>query len=354
MLQAGLRELGVPVAEAHRAVWERQRHKVGMGPARTGLTLGRFAAAWAGLGAAVARCPPARAVVAGYLAQPDAPLAWLAARRLHAPLVVDLMISLWDTLAGDRGRAGSLAGRGLRVLDRLAVRAADLVLADTAANAAFLVERLGARPDRVAVVPVGAEPERFPVSPLPPGPARAVFYGKLSPMHGLETILAAARHPGAPPIRLIGDGQLGPWLEAEIARDRPAGLERVAWVPYEGLGREIAACTISLGVFGTSEKASRVVPNKVWQAMAAGRAIVTADGPAIREVLTDGVDALLVPPGDPAALGAALARAAADRGLCARLGQAAHRRFLEVGAPRAVAGRLVDALDTRFPSRLGR
>lgn len=334
----------------HRPVWERQRHKVGMGPARSSLALGRHVGAWAALGARVMRRPPVRAVVAGYLAQPDAPFAWLAARRLGVPLVVDLMISLWDTLAGDRGRAGGLAARGLRAVDRLSIRAADLVLADTAANARFLVERLGARPERVAVVPVGAEPERFPVSPLPDGPPRGVFYGKLSPMHGLETILAAARRPGVPPIRLIGDGQLGPWLDAEIARDPPPGVERVSWVPYDGLGAEIAAAAISLGVFGTSEKASRVVPNKVWQAMAAGRAIVTADGPAVREVLTHGEDALLVPAGDPSALGAALARLAADRALCARLGGAAHRTFLRRGAPSVVARCLIDALAGASPT----
>ncbi|MEW6583683.1 MAG: glycosyltransferase, partial [Actinomycetota bacterium] len=297
-----------------------------------------------------ARRPPARAVVAGYLAQPDAPFAWLAARRLGAPLVVDLMISLWDTLAGDRGTARGPAARVLRAADRLAVRAADLVLADTAANAEFIVRRLGAREDRVAVVPVGAEPALFPPSPMPDGPVRAVFYGKLSPMHGLDTILDAARRPGVPPVRLIGDGQLGAWLDAEIARDPPPGVERVPWVPYAGLGAEIAGSAICLGVFGRSEKASRVVPNKVWQGMAAGRAVVTADCPAVREVLTDGVDALLVPPGDPAALAAALTRLARDPDLRARLGAAAHRRFLATGHPRAVAGRLLAALAARFPS----
>jgi glycosyltransferase involved in cell wall biosynthesis len=127
----------------------------------------------------------------------------------------------------------------------------------------------------------------------------------------------------------------------------------VAWVPYEELGAEISGAAISLGVFGTSEKASRVVPNKVWQAMAAGRAIVTADGPAIREVLTHGHDALLVPPGDPAALGDALTRLAADPALCGRLGREAHATFLRVGAPRAVAQAFMDALAVRFPSTFG-
>ena len=160
-----------------------------------------------------------------------------------------------------------------------------------------------------------------------------LFYGKLAPLHGVDTVLEAARAPGVPPVRLIGDGQLGPWLEGELARDRPPGLTWERWVPYESLGAEVAAAAICLGVFGTSDKAARVVPNKVWQAMAAGRAIVTADTPGVREVLQDGVSALLVPPGDAPALASALARLGADPALRGRLGAAAHAVYLRRGAP---------------------
>jgi glycosyltransferase involved in cell wall biosynthesis len=87
-----------------------------------------------------------------------------------------------------------------------------------------------------------------------------------------------------------------------------------------------------------------VIPNKVYEAMAVGRPIVTADTPGIREVLTDGEDALLTPPGEPQALAEALRRLAGDAELRARLGENANRRFQEVGTPRAVASRLVEVL----------
>jgi glycosyltransferase involved in cell wall biosynthesis len=92
-----------------------------------------------------------------------------------------------------------------------------------------------------------------------------------------------------------------------------------------------------------------VVPNKVWQAMAAGRPVVTADTPAVREVLHDGRSALLVPPGDPDALGDALARLAADPALRERIGAAGRAAYLERGAPAAVAARLRDALERLSP-----
>jgi len=347
VLVEGLREAGVEVVEHHRPVWERSRHKAGSGflrPVPLVLTGGRFAAAWAGLAVDAAREGPVDAVVAGYPAQPDAVPAWIVARARRAPLVVDMMISLWDTLAGDRALAGRAAATALAGVDRVSLRAADLVLADTAAGADWLSARFGVPRERIAVVPVGAEPGAFPATPPPTGPPGALFYGKLAPLHGLTSVLEAARVPGAPPVRLIGDGQLGAWLEGELARDRPAGLTWERWVPYERLGDEVAAAAMCLGVFGTSDKAARVVPNKVWQALAAARPVVTADTPGVREVLRDGESALLVPPGDGAALGAALVRLAGDPALRARLAAAGHDVYTRTGAPRAVAGALLDAL----------
>lgn len=345
VLRAGLRELGDEVVERHRPVWEDRRHKAGafLRPGPLLGAAGRFGAAWAAL-AREARGPRVDAVVAGYPAQPDALPAWLVARARRAPLVVDMMISLADTLGGDRARTGRSTTRILAAVDRVTLGLADLVVVDTAAGADWLAARFGVPRARLAIVPVGAEPRPFRPRPEPEGAPLALFYGKLAPLHGVATVLAAARIPGGPRVRLIGDGQLGPWLEGELARDRPAGLEWERWVPYGRLGDELGAAAIALGVFGTSDKASRVVPNKVWQALAARRAVVTADTPAVREVLDDGRSALLVPPGDAAALAGALRRLAADAALRRRIAAAGHERYLALGSPRAAATALREAL----------
>jgi glycosyltransferase involved in cell wall biosynthesis len=108
---------------------------------------------------------------------------------------------------------------------------------------------------------------------------------------------------------------------------------------------------VCLGIFGTSEKARRVVPNKIFQAMAVGRPIVTADTPAIRELLVHEREGLLVPAGDPDALAAALVRLAGDEALRRRMGEAARQRFLEVATPAAVARRFLDALAPNLKAR---
>lgn len=357
VLVEGLRAHGVHVTEHHRPVWERTRHKAGgfLSPGRLAGAGASWAGAWAGLAAAEPRMPgPVDAVVAGYPAQPDVVPAWMVARARRAPLVVDMMVSLADTLGDDRGRTGAAATHALAGVDRTALALADIVLVDTAAGGEFLVRRFGVRASRIVVAPVGAEPGAFPPGPVPRGACHALWYGKLSPMHGIDVILDAARIPGTPPIRLVGEGQLDAWLADELRRDPPAALEHVPWVPYGRLGDEVASCGVVLGIFGRSDKASRVVPNKVFQAMAAGRPVITADTPGIREVLTHGRDAVLVPAGEPAALAAALMSMAADADARTRLGAAARGTYERIGTPERAAAPLVQAIEARRASRRAR
>jgi glycosyltransferase involved in cell wall biosynthesis len=350
VLIEGLRALGVEVVEHHRPLWERQEHKTGgfLGAGSLARAALGHLAAWAALPFGAVRGPRPDVVVAGYPAQPDVVPAWLLARTTGAVLVADMMISLADTLAGDRGLAGRRAGALLAGVDRVTLRLADIVLCDTHAHALFFHERFGVPWAKLVVAPVGAEAGAFPVTPPPAEPPVALFYGKLSPLHGLATVLEAARMPGVPPVRLIGDGQLGDWLGEELRRDPPPGVRWDRWVPYERLGEEVSRAAICLGVFGTSAKAARVVPNKVWQAMAAGRPVISADTPGIREAVTDGVSGLLVPAGDAAALAGAMRALAADPVLRARMGEAARAAYLEKGAPAAAAAPLHEALRARF------
>ena len=76
-----------------------------------------------------------------------------------------------------------------------------------------------------------------------------------------------------------------------------------------------------------------MIPNKVFQALACARPVITADTHAARELLTDGRDALLVPADDPPALATAIRRIVDDRALADRLGAAgrAHVRGASVG-----------------------
>ncbi len=311
-----LRRAGVEVVERHEPVWEGQEQKWGAGLGVVPrLALAQTRLLWR---------PRAdgEAIIVGYPGHLDLPAARRAARG--RPVIFNPLVSLVDTLVGDRRRfrRGSLPARLLTEIDRRALRAADLVVADTQANADFLAELADLPPERIGVCLVGAEERVFRPGWAPEEPFTAVFVGKLIPLHGLETILAAARLAPELRLRVIGSGQLGSLLES-----RPANVDWLPWVDYELLPGELHRAGCALGIFGTSDKARRVIPNKAFQALACGVPLVTADSPAARELLSDGENALLVPPGDPAALAEALRRLAGDPALARRLGGAGLATF---------------------------
>ena len=324
---SSLRGAGVEVIERHVGVWEGRRQKWSSGSA-AGL---RLAQAQVRLLARPRH--PFDALLVGYPGHLDLPAAkWVARGR---PVLFNPLVSLTETLVEDRGRfaSGSAGARLLGRIDRSPLRRADLVVADTAASARALTELAGLAPERVTVCLVGAEERLFRPGWAQPARFGALFVGKLIPLHGLETILAAARL--APELRftIVGRGQ----LDALVASP-PPNVERIDWVDYEQLPDRLRAAGCALGIFGTSAKAQRVIPNKVFQALACGTPVVTADTPGARELLRDGESALLVPPGDPAALADALRRLAGDAELAQRIGAGGHTAYLE-HASEAVLGR---------------
>jgi glycosyltransferase involved in cell wall biosynthesis len=319
ILLRGLRETGAEVLVCHRDVWAGVEDKSRLsGLRRLGFLL-RWLFAYPGLIARYLLLPRHDAVLVGYLGQLDVLVLWPFARLRRVPVVWDAFLSLHDTVVDDRGLLSPRhpLARFLFAWEWLACRAAALVLLDTRAHAEHFARTFRLPPERVAAVFVGAEPEAFPASPLPQanGPVRVLFYGQLIPLHGVETILEAARNARDEDFEwtLIGEGQEGGLVRRRLAEEPLDRLRWIAWVPYEELAERIREADVCLGIFGASGKASRVIPNKVFQAVSAGRPVITRDGPAIRELLSEGPGVWLIPPADPVALLDALHRFRAER-----------------------------------------
>ena len=323
-----LRGAGVEVIERHADVWEQRRHKWSLGlAAALRIGIAEIRLLFGG------RHERFDAVIVGYPGHFDV----LAAKRIARgrPVIFNPLVSLHETLVEDRGRfaPGSPAAGVLRQVDRLALRRADLVVADTAQNARQLAELGELAAERLAVCFVGAEERLFRPGRQPEQAFHALFVGKLIPLHGLETILDAARLAPELPFRVVGSGQLD-----ALMGERPPNVEWVEWVEYEQLPEEIQRAGCALGIFGTTPKTGRVIPNKAFQALACATPLVTADTPAARELLVDGESALLVPAGDPGALASAVRRLADDAELAGRIGAGGLAAYRE-HASESVLGR---------------
>lgn len=246
----------------------------------------------------------------------------VAARVRRVPLLLEVNAPL----AEERARFGGLGLPGLAGwLERVSWRGASMALPVTA----VLGDRLlaaGVPAARIRVIHNGIDLADFPPAAATrsrPGPLTLGFIGFVRDWHGLDGVLRgiAAWH-GTTPLRLLLVGE-GPAL---------AGLQRLAAelgiahrVEFHGLARreEVPGLMARFDIALQPSAVPYASPLKLFEYMAAGRAIVAPDQPNLREILRHEENALLFDSSRPTAFWEAVERLAADAALRARLGAGA-------------------------------
>lgn len=170
---------------------------------------------------------------------------------------------------------------------------------------------------RVSVIPNAANTDIF----RPDGPHAQVvkpyvaFVGGLVAWHGIDTMLAAAKHPAWPPdVRLVvvGDG-----IEREKLLTASERGE-VTWLgkqPYEDIPKYLRGADAALCVIEDPDGRSStgVAPLKLFEAMACGTPVIVSDLPFQADVVRDEQAGVVVPPGDPEAIAVAVRRLVDNR-----------------------------------------
>lgn len=222
--------------------------------------------------------------------------------RAHTrkPLVFDPLISKYMTKVYDYKQVWRYSPRALKnyYKDRIAMNAADAVIADTEQHRRYFSDVIRIPEDKISIVPVGADVDKFfPIAPPPDdGVFRVGFYGGYIPLHGIDRILGAARLLIDRPdihFEIVGNGFEEKKIKTAERRDPLRNLTFTDIIAYDQLNQKINTFDVCLGVFGDGIKTGMVVPNKVFHYAACGRCIITRDTPAIREVFTHQQDIVL-------------------------------------------------------------
>lgn len=353
----GLRLNGCDVIECHYPLWRGVEEKGRRPSTLLSYTriIPRLIKAYAILAWRFIKIKGYDCIVVGYTGHIDVFLAHLLNRRKR-PIIFDAFLSLYDTMIHDRGwfREPSMASRLLRLLDREACRAADLVLLDTESHIDYFCREFDLPRNRFLRIFAGAEmgllKEDNGERELNVGRDgfTLLYFGTFLPLHGVDVIMKAAKELEGKGISFILVGR-GEGLEGAKTLSSTLGLREVTiveeWVEAGELHRMIEDADAVLGIFGSTEKAKRVIPFKVFAAMALGKPIITADTPAARELLRDGYNALLIPPGDHKALARAILTLKGNGRLLHRLAIGAKKTYEENCTPVAIGRRLREKME---------
>lgn len=194
---------------------------------------------------------------------------------------------------------------------------------------AGMLVRSGIPQTRVHVIPYGIPLRR---KAPPQGRRFALFAGRLVPEKGVETLLAAARLCPEVPVAIAGEGPLAPSVRAADG----GNVTHLGQLGRAGISEALAEAAFTLVPSEWYDN----LPFAALESLGAGRGVVASEIGGLPEIVDDGATGLLVRPGSPSALAAALRTLWDDRERAAAMGlrarASAERRFSLRSQTRAV------------------
>lgn len=225
-------------------------------------------------------------------------------------LIIDPLISAWDKEVNEKDRKiSNKKSNLLKTRESILFNKADIILADTKLHVNLFSNILNIKKSKIFILYVGAEDTLFKPSSSKKITNKnnifeILFYGSFISLQGTQTIIKAAKlcsnHTN---IRwtLLGSG---PDLDkCKKLAETYSNIFFEKDIEYSNLASRINKADLLLGIFGNSNKAENVIPNKVFQSLACGKTIITRKSNAYpKGILKKDNGIIFVEPNNPIAL----------------------------------------------------
>lgn len=239
------------------------------------------------------------------------------ARRNGVKVLFDPMISAWDkkVLEQKKWKAEEPRAKKLHALEKKMMNAPDFVTWDTSCHVDFCEREFAVPREKMAPLFTGTDEKIFKPGPAPAREGtdfRVLYHGAYIPLHGMEYIVEAARMTEGKGIHwdLLGWGAYK--AKTEALAEGISNITFLDKVPYAKVPEVIYKADVVLGVFGTTEKASRVIGNKIFEAMGCARPVINEYCTGYPPEAKDCKAIKFVPAGDAAAIVKAVEEYRAD------------------------------------------
>lgn len=267
----------------------------------------------------------------------------IAARIAGVPAVVNAVAGLGFVFMSDERRARAIRAVVLPLLRAALAHPRQRVVFQNADDRnAFLALRLVRARDTIVIRGAGVDPDVFRPRPVPDGVPVVLLPARLLRDKGVTELVEAARLLKARGVacRVVLRGEPDPGNPTSVTPGEVASWTREGIVETPGHSDDMAL-EMSRATIVALPSYREGLPKALLEAASMGRPIVTTDVPGCREVVHDGVNGLLVPPRDPAALARALEQLLGDEAMCARMGEAGRAMVLRDFSVARIAGETV-------------
>lgn len=341
---------GFEVMECHTPFWEKTREKAEFFSFKSAIKNGiKLIIVYISLAVRYLSLKEHDAVVVGYNGYFDMPLARLLTKIRKKTLIFTPVFPLYETLVEDRKyvNPASLKSKLVHKIDKISAGCADWIIIETQTYLNYYCEEFKVRREKIFQIPLGTDEKNFYIRPsknqsLEPSVIKVLFYGKFIPLQGVSFIVRAAKlleQDKEIEFEVIGSGQLSESIE-QLSRELSVeNIDFIKWVDYKELPEHILDAHICLGIFGSTPKAQRGIPIKVYEALAMKKPVITGNTPAAREVFIHKKNAVLCETGNPQALAESIVFLKENKELRERMAEQGFELFQKLFSSQQIANR---------------
>ena len=286
-------------------------------------------------------------IFAAFPAHLDLPLAYIISKFFRKPLIFDPSYALSTMFTEEFGLlpAKSWRAKLLRLIDKISFYLPDIILFDTEVGRNYYQRKFNIPLEKTRIVPIGADDAIYKYSGINPEKKTlsVIYYGLYNPMHGVEHIIECAdlcRNETGLEFILIGKGQT--YAENKKRADE-LNLKNVKFLPditEKDSGEILANGDVFLGFLNSSFSSESSVPNKVFQGLALGKAVITAETEVAKTVFIHKKNIYLCKAADAQSLRDAVIELKKNINLRINIATNGHKLFKEKFTPKIIGNDL--------------
>jgi glycosyltransferase involved in cell wall biosynthesis len=281
-------------------------------------------------------------MVVGYPGFQALILAKLLTRKM---IVFDAFLSLYDSNVSDRKAYSQYSLKACRdwLLDYFSSHLADKVALDTNEHIEYFVNKYHVKRKKFFRIFVGSDDKYFfPVKKISSDKFIVHFHGMGTPLQGAEYIIKAAELLKNENIyfNIVGSRIKNTYNYSALKK-----ISFIDNIPYEQINNYLALADISLGIFGNVPKTKRVIPNKIFESLAARIPVITAETPAVKELLEDNKNVILCRTADANDLAKKIMMLKNDQALRERIADNGYNLFISKLTPHHLGHELFNAIN---------